>query len=89
MLAHLKDEIVRAGFRVEDFEIKLRQNSAAQTDDDVFDSDLRIVQQFMCKRPTCDSIHALAVLLKRSDAAAHKRGSKKLRAKNALAGKGK
>ena len=64
LIGHLKDEIERAGCSLDDIVLGIK-NDKKQTD--TLDEDLKTVQQFMNRRPIRESIHGLAVLLKRSE----------------------
>lgn len=64
LVAHLKDEIERAGCSIDDFVLGVKGDKKQES---TLDEDLKTVQQFMNRRPIRESMHGLAVLLRRSE----------------------
>ena len=65
--AYIKDEIERCGYSLDEIAPVIdRKVVLSESESPTLDADLQTVQQFMNKRPIRDSIHAMAVLLKRS-----------------------
>ena len=61
LLAHLKDEIERAGCSLDDFVLEIKDGEKQEIS---LAEDVRTIQQVMGQRPICESIHDLAVLLR-------------------------